>query len=92
MYKLGEYCELIDENEGRAFEFYKKSADQGFVDAQYKLGYFYYHWTKIDINSEKAFELYNMAAKGGNVEAQRSLASLYEKGEGTEKNIKSAVY
>ena len=33
-----------------------------------------------------------MAAKGGNVEAQRSLASLYEKGEGTEKNIKSAVY
>ena len=33
-----------------------------------------------------------MAAKGGNVDAQRSLASLYELGEGIEKNIKNAIY
>jgi TPR repeat protein len=33
-----------------------------------------------------------MAAKGGNVDAQYSLASLYEQGEGTEKNIENAIY
>ena len=33
-----------------------------------------------------------MAAKGGNVKAQKSLAFLYERGEGTEKNIDEAIY
>ncbi|POG60691.1 hypothetical protein GLOIN_2v1710856 [Rhizophagus irregularis DAOM 181602=DAOM 197198] len=33
-----------------------------------------------------------MAAKGGNVDAQKRLASLYEKGEGTNIDIDSAIY
>ena len=47
---------------------------------------------EININKEKAFDLYKTAAKKGNVDAQRSLASLYELGEGTEKNIEKAIY
>ena len=53
LYKLGEFYELgkgVCKNEMRAFEFYKKSADQGFIDAQYKLGHIYNHGIEIDNN------------------------------------------
>ncbi|GES98902.1 kinase-like domain-containing protein [Rhizophagus clarus] len=95
LYKLGEIHELgigICQNERRAFEFYKKSANQGFIDAQYKLGYIYSHGTEVDINIGKAFDLFKLAAEGGNIEAQRNLASLYKRGDGTEKNIEKAIY
>ena len=42
LYKLGEFYELgqgVVKSEIRAFEFYKKSANLGFTDAQYKLVY-----------------------------------------------------
>ena len=47
---------------------------------------------KLNNDKEKAFDLYKMAAEGGNVDAQKCLATLYEKGEGTQKNIDSAIY
>ncbi|PKY50670.1 hypothetical protein RhiirA4_467264 [Rhizophagus irregularis] len=93
--RSGEFYELdkgVDKNERRAFEFYMKSADQGYIDAQYKVGYIYNYGTQIDIDKEKAFNYFKMAAKGGNVDAQYSLASLYERGEGAEKNIGNAIY
>ncbi|UZO08334.1 uncharacterized protein OCT59_028592 [Rhizophagus irregularis] len=95
LFKLGNFYELgkgICENKVRAFEFYKKSANQGFIDAQYKLGYFYENGIGIDINKEKAFNSYKIAATEGNVNAQKNLAVLYERGEGTDKNIENAIY
>ena len=95
LYNLGkfyEFCQGVGRNESRAFEFYKKSAHQGFIDAQYRLGYLYDHGTEIDNDKEKAFDLYKMAAEGGNVDAQKCLATLYEKGEGTQKIIDSVIY
>ena len=58
LYKLGEFYELkgsILEDEAIAFEFYKKSANQGYINAQYKLGYCYNHGIGVDINMDKAF-------------------------------------
>jgi len=94
LYMLGELYseEGMFQNETRAFVYYEKSADQGYVDAQYKLGYYYDHGIEVDINKEKAFDLYKIAAEKENIDAQRSLASLYEHGEGTEKNLDKAVY
>ncbi|GBC26828.2 kinase-like domain-containing protein [Rhizophagus irregularis DAOM 181602=DAOM 197198] len=96
VYGKGEYHELgkgICKNTMRAIEFYKKSADQGFADAYYKLGHLYSNnGIQFDISKEKVCELYKIAAEGGNVEAQKSLASLYGRGEGTEKNIELAIY
>ncbi len=81
LYKLGEFYELKDsilEDEAMAFEFYKKSADQGFIDAQYKLGYCYNNGIGVNINIDKAFDLYKIAAEGGNINAQKILALLCE--------------
>src|SRR2546430_16962515 len=83
---------LIRKNKTRAFEFYKRSANQGFTDAQYKAGYFYDHGIGVDIDKKKAFDFYQLAAKEENCDAQKSLALLYERGEGTEKNIENATY
>ncbi|CAI2162390.1 12162_t:CDS:2 [Funneliformis geosporum] len=46
LYHLGEFYELgkgVDKNLTRALEFYKASANKGYLDAQYKMGYFYDH-------------------------------------------------
>ncbi|CAB4418545.1 unnamed protein product [Rhizophagus irregularis] len=86
LYKLGEFNELgkgIGKNKVRAFEFYKKSANQGFIDAHYKLGCCYEYGIGTDIDKGKAFDSYKMAAEGGNFDAQKSLAYLYEHGEKT---------
>ncbi|PKK65004.1 kinase-like protein [Rhizophagus irregularis] len=94
LYNLGKCCELegILQNKVRAFGFYKKSADQGFVDAQYKVGYCYDHGIGVNMNKEKAFDFYKIAAQEENRDAQKSLAFLYEQGKGTEKNIEKAIY
>ncbi|RIA85126.1 hypothetical protein C1645_831239 [Glomus cerebriforme] len=58
-YCLGECYELgigVYFNERRAFEFYKKSADQGFIDAQYKLGYIYTTLYEQGKGTEKSIE------------------------------------
>jgi len=36
--------------------------------------------------------LYRKAAENGNIKAQFNLATLYENGEGTEKNLEKAFY
>jgi TPR repeat protein len=94
LYNLGKCCELegILQNKVRAFGFYKKSADQGFVDAQYKVGYCYDHGIGVNMDKKKAFDLYKIAAKEDNCDAQKSLAFLYEQGDGTEKSIEKAIY
>ncbi|CAI2169871.1 20734_t:CDS:2 [Funneliformis geosporum] len=94
LYKLGEFYELgkgISENLVRAFEFYKKSANKGCLEAQYKVGYFYDNGIVIDIDKARALELYKVAANEGSCEAQKRLAYLYESDEGTDKNIENAI-
>ena len=88
LYELGKIYEL-DEIDGlgivkniiKAFEFYKKSGDKGYTEAQYKLGHFYYKGIGTDIDKEKALELYMLAAEKGNIDAQNRLTFLYEHGE-----------
>ena len=93
LFNLGKCHELGEcENLDLAFEFYKSSANKGFIDAQYKVGYYYDHGMVVEVNKEKAFDLYEAAAKEENSDAQRSLAFLYEQGEGTKKNIENAIY
>ncbi|GBB95591.1 hypothetical protein RclHR1_02570025 [Rhizophagus clarus] len=95
LYNLGvcyESGQGVYQNEIRAFEFYKKSANQGFNAAQCKLGYCYDHGIGVDVDKEQAFKFYKLAAEKKYCEAQKSLALLYEQGEGTKKNIKEAIY
>src|SRR5688572_28285281 len=63
---IGEYYELgngIEKDEFKAFEYYKKSAENGCIDAKFYLGYCYINGIGTEINKEKGFELYNHAAR-----------------------------
>ena len=42
IYVLGQYYELgicVEKDEIKSFEFYKKSAEMGFIEAKFQLGY-----------------------------------------------------
>ncbi|RIA87332.1 hypothetical protein C1645_726618, partial [Glomus cerebriforme] len=82
----------VEKNNIKAFEYYKKSADQGHLNAQSELGYCYYDGIGTELNIAKAFELYKIAAERGHIVAQNNLGALYEKGKGTEKNLEKAIY
>ena len=58
-------------DEIKAFEFYKESAENGYVGAKFILGYYYICGIGTEINKEKGFDLFNEAAGnevGENVE------------------------
>src|SRR5688572_32188909 len=62
---IGEYYELgngIEKDEFKAFEYYKKSAENGYIEAKFYLGYCYVNGIGTEINKEKGFELFNEAA------------------------------
>jgi len=66
----------------QAAQWYRKVADFGIVDAQYKLGQFYQ--TGIGVNKDlvPAAQWYDKAAKQGMDEARYELGKMYFKGEG----------
>ncbi len=47
----------LKKNEIKGFEYYKKSAENEYVNAQFQLGYCYYEGIGTEVNKEKAFEL-----------------------------------
>ncbi|EXX71852.1 uncharacterized protein OCT59_028772 [Rhizophagus irregularis] len=75
----------LKKDEVKAFECYKKSADQGFLDAQVELGYCYDKGIGTEVNKTKAFESYKMAAEKGHITAQNNLDLLHF-------NIKELVF
>ena len=68
--KMGEG---VEKDEIKAFEYYKKSAENEYVDAQVYLGYCYDKGIGTEINKEKVFELYKIAAKKGHRVAKKRL-------------------
>ena len=69
------------QNEKEAFKWYKKSAEQGFADAQNNLGNLYYK-----NNTKEAIKLYELAADQGCVQAHNNLGNCYLKGLGVIQN------
>ena len=71
----------------KALEWYSKSADQGHLEASYRLGLIYYKGIggyKTDV--EKAFKYLSQAAKGNHKRSQTHLAKMYENGDGVGKS------
>ena len=66
----------------KAAEWYRKAADQGDVDAQYKLGLFYENGYGVAQNKEEAVKWYRKSAENGNASAQFNLGICYDNGEG----------
>ncbi|CAI2176732.1 11149_t:CDS:1, partial [Funneliformis geosporum] len=58
-----EFGNGVEKNEFKAFDFYKKSAENGFEEAKFYLGYCYINGIGTEINKEIGFKLYKEAAK-----------------------------
>lgn len=76
---------------GRAAEWYRKSAEQGYAVAQYKLGRCYDYGDGIEHDCQKAVEWYRKSVEQGCAMAQCDLGNCYKHGRGVEKNLEKAV-
>ena len=68
----------IKKDEAKAFEWYKKSAEQGNSDAQLNLGNCYMNGRGVEKDEVKAFEWYQKAAEKRNSYAQCNLGIWYK--------------
>jgi TPR repeat protein len=87
---LGDFYKTVDTE--RSFYWYKKSAEQGNADAQFRVGVMYDNGQGVTEDKKQAFHWYKKAAEQGNVSAQFNLGSLYEEGAGVDKNKEEAAY
>ncbi|GBC08662.1 hypothetical protein RclHR1_00830013 [Rhizophagus clarus] len=84
---------IENNNEAKAFEFFKKSADNGFSESQLHIGKCYYEGIGTEVNKTKAIEIYKIAAeKGESCCVQNELGKLYELGRDMNKDLNQAVY
>lgn len=95
-YMLGRFYdygnELFAEEQIKAQYYYETAARKGDRDAVYMLATRYGEGKFVDTSPEKAFELYAKGADMGNPGCMENLAVLYEFGEGTKQDIKTAIY
>jgi TPR repeat protein len=77
----------------QAVYWFKKSAEQEFAPAQYRLGEMYY-FEKGGLPRDlvKAIELFNKSASQGDPDAQMNLALLYGTGEGLPADTEKALF
>ena len=77
----------------QAVYWFRKSAEQKFAPAQYRLGEMYY-FEKGGLPGDlgKAIELFNHAANQGDPDAQMNLAMLYGTGEGLPSDTGKALF
>lgn len=70
---------------------YRKAAELGHVDAQFKLGEMYYWGRDISKSEDEAAKWYQKAAEQGHVDAQCSIGAMYTNGQGVPKSAVEAT-
>lgn len=100
---LGNSVVVIAANLDKGFEAYKSGdfetalaewtlpAEQGNAQAQYNLGFMYYHGEGVSQNDEIAVMWFSKAAQQGYAYAQTDLGTMYLLGRGVPQNDKTAV-
>ena len=79
MYALGTG---VPQDYALALLWYRKAADQGYADAQTRLGTMYNYGQGVTQDYGQAAAWYRKAAEQGNPQAQAYLGLLYDKGQG----------
>jgi len=74
-----------------AVKWYTKSADRGYAQAQFELGFCYAEGLGVTKDEKEAVKWYIKAAEQGVAQAQENLAISYNNGQGVTKNEKEAV-
>lgn len=67
-----------------------KSAESGYVSAQYRIGFMHFYGNVFEQDYIKALEWYTKAAKNGNASAQNAIGNMYFRGIGLEHDSKEA--
>ena len=80
----------VEENNKKAFTYYKRAADQGDAHMLFNVGLLYRGGIGVEKNEEKAFEYYKRAADQGQISAPHWVAQCYRNGTGVEKNEEEA--
>ena len=83
--------EGVEQNYKLAFEWYKKSADQNYPDAECNLGVLYSNGWGVEQDTAKAIELFKNAAEQEDEVAQFNLACRYYWGKDVEQNYSIAA-
>ncbi len=65
--------EGVPPDNAEAVRWYRKSAEQGYPQAQYDLGYMYYYGYDVQRDRNQAYDLFQKAAARGNEDAKRAL-------------------
>ena len=76
----------------KSFEYYKRSAEQGFAKAENKMGLCCRDGNGTAADSKKAFEWFRRAADQGDDMGQFNLGECFEFGTGTEKDMDMALW
>ncbi|MEE4358362.1 MAG: HNH endonuclease, partial [Desulfococcaceae bacterium] len=76
---------------GKAARWFRKSAEQGNIDAQVNLAIMYQQGDGVKQSFKNAAEWFQKAAEQGNTAAQNQLALMYWNGEGVEQNYAKAA-
>jgi len=69
-----------------------KKAEQGDVEAQYNLGYYYHSGEGVEQSEKKALYWWQKAAKQGHANSQFNLGVVHEKGYGVEQSYEKAIH
>ncbi len=78
-------------DDAEAIRWYQKSADQGYAEAEYSLGYIYYYGLGVTKDDSKAAAWYRKAAEQGDAHAQSALGYMYCYGKGVQQNYGEAA-
>ena len=80
----------VEQNFGKAAQFFLKAAEAGHVGAQYNLGIMNYSGQTGGQDFTNAAKWFERAANNGHAQAQYNLGFLYYEGKGVEQNLKTA--
>lgn len=86
---FGLICEMNGKKED-AFRWFEKSANQGWVEAEYNLARCYGLGIGCQKDQSKAAEIYKKSANKGNKDSQIMLGLMYKNGNGVTKNLNEA--
>lgn len=86
-YAVAIYHNVWNEDDRKhSFELFKKSADLGYVEAQYQVGLMLKDGVGVAKNVAESIKYLKMAAASGHLESQVNLADAYHEGRIVEKN------
>ena len=83
--KLADYYDDKQDYQ-QAFNWYQKSANQGYATAQYNLGVMYRDGQGVRQDYQQAFNWYQKSANQGYAAAQNNLGVMYDEGQGVRQN------